>query len=129
MACSSGANQTTAQTSAKAAEESIAEVIAPAVFKEKLQEKTNALLIDIRTPGEIANGHIPNASFIDFNGGKFEEEIGALDKEQPIFLYCASGGRSGRALKMMKKLGFKEIYDLDGGMRDWTSEGMEVVKP
>lgn len=126
VGCSSSSNQT--DTKAATEEAGIAEVLAPSDFHAKLLEKTDTQLVDVRTSGEIAQGYIANAKFMDFNGGKFEEEIGTLSKDKPVFVYCAAGGRSGKACKMMQNMGFKEVYDLKGGMGSWREAGMEVVK-
>ena len=79
----------------------------------------NAQLVDVRTPGEYAGGHIGNAQNIDYNGADFKTKIDALDKSKPILVYCQAGGRSKKACTMMKGLGFSEIYELKSGYGDW----------
>jgi rhodanese-related sulfurtransferase len=86
------------------------------------------LLIDVRTPQEYQQGHIENSKNINIAGDSFKEEIQKLDKSQPVYVYCKVGGRSARATSMMKEMGFEEVYDLEGGIRNWESSGMEVVK-
>ena len=76
-------------------------------------------LIDVRTPKEYEEGHIGNASLIDFLADDFKDKIQILDKNKPVYLYCRSGGRSGKASKLMKELGFTEIRDLEGGYNNW----------
>lgn len=75
----------------------------------------NSQLIDVRTPKEFEQGHIEGAKLINFYSESFKEEIQQLDKATPVYLYCRSGGRSGKASKLLVELGFKEIYDLKGG--------------
>ena len=84
-----------------------------------LFESGEGTLVDVRTPGEVANGAIDGSINIDFNGGSFEDEIAKLDKEAPVYVYCAAGGRSGNAMNMMKDMGFSEVYNLVGGYGNW----------
>lgn len=98
--------------------EVINKVVSPSEFKE-LMNAEGAQLIDVRTPGEVAGGMIEGAQNIDYNGANFKDQIDALDRDQPVLVYCRSGGRSGRAAAMMKEMGFKEVYDLQGGYMNW----------
>ncbi len=87
--------------------------------KALIQNNSDLIIVDVRTPGEIANGKIKGALEIDYKANDFEEKIKMLDKNQKYLIYCASGGRSGRTLKKMASLGFKESYNLLGGYSDW----------
>ena len=89
-------------------------------FKEKLAATPNPQLIDVRTPEEVAEGAIPNASNIDFYSDDFNTKISALDKKRPVFVYCKSGGRSGKTAKRLNKMGFNNVYDLKGGFSNWS---------
>jgi len=82
-------------------------------------------LIDVRTPKEYADYHIPGAKMIDYKNDNFKTEFEKLDKKVPVLIYCRSGGRSGRAMKVLEKMGFK-VYNLDHGMIDWRKHGMAV---
>lgn len=86
------------------------------------------LLIDVRTPGEFASGHIENSINIDYKSDDFKDLIGELDKNQEVYVYCKVGGRSGRSAKIMEDMGFEKIYDLDGGINAWEKEGLKMVK-
>ena len=77
-------------------------------------------LLDVRTPGEFNAGHIKNADNIDFTGSDFREKVATLDREKPVLIYCHSGNRSGKASLILKELGFKEVYDLQGGYSNWN---------
>ena len=81
--------------------------------------QNNYTLIDVRTPDEFAAGYIENAVNIDFNAPNFNTQISTLDKEQPLLIYCAAGGRSAKAAALMESLGFKKVYELQGGYRNW----------
>ena len=85
-------------------------------------------LVDVRTPAEIAQGYIQGAERIDFLADGFEAKIQALDKSKPIAVVCKSGGRSARAALKLKELGFKQIFDVSGGMSSWQAENRPMVK-
>lgn len=92
------------------------------------QANKDILLIDVRTPEEYASGHIENAVNIDFFADNFQEQIEVLDRAQPVYVYCKKGGRSSNAAQKMKDMGFKNVYDLDGGILQWEKEGFKTVK-
>jgi len=98
-------------------------------LSEGLKDGKKPQLIDVRTPKEFSEGYLESARNIDISAGDFKEKIAALDKEKPVFLYCRSGGRSGRAAEMLKEMGFEKIYDLEGGILAWQKEKMAVVRP
>jgi len=86
------------------------------------------LLIDVRTPEEYASGHLENSVNIDYKADNFKELIAELDTNQDVYVYCKVGGRSNNSAKMMKKMGFKKIYDLEGGILQWEKEDFKIVK-
>jgi phage shock protein E len=93
-----------------------------------LEKEPATQLVDLRTPGELAQtGKIAGARVINFNSPDFQSQIEKLDKEKPVIVYCAAGGRSPRAAAQMGKLGFKKIYDYAGGMNDWKAKGKPTV--
>lgn len=83
----------------------------------------NVIVLDVRTPGEFAQGRLANAINVDFQSGYFEEEVSKLDKNATYAVYCRSGNRSGEAVKVMEKLGFTDMYDMNGGVIDWAAAG------
>jgi len=85
------------------------------------------VIVDVRTPAEFADGHLENATNIDFNAGSFRDNLVPLDKSNTYLIYCRSGNRSAQALTTMKDLGFSDVRDM-GGIRDWTAEGFPVVE-
>lgn len=89
----------------------------------ELSEDSNTVVIDVRTPGEIAQGYIPQADlFMDVNGGNFEEAISQLDSSKTYIVYCRSGARSSRAANIMVGKGFGTVYNLVGGINAWPGE-------
>lgn len=97
-------------------------------FSEKIKSLPDAPIIDVRTPGEFAQGHLLNALNYDWNGGNFEQQISHLDKNKPVFVYCQSGRRSASAAAKMRESGFKEVYELDGGILAWRSANLPETK-
>jgi len=100
-------------------------VLTPTEFKEKLANQT---IIDIRTPQEYSQGHIEGAVNINYYDSNFIDQIAKYDKNQPIFIYCRSGNRTSPASKKIADFGFKQIYDLEGGILSWVKNNNEVIK-
>jgi rhodanese-related sulfurtransferase len=90
-------------------------------FAEAIQGK-KVVLVDVRTPEEYSEGFIEGAINIDyFNQQSFIKQISALDKKEPVYLYCRSGNRSMKAARQLVSLGFENVYDLAGGYMAWSS--------
>lgn len=87
--------------------------------------KNNVQLLDVRTAKEFEAGHLEDAINIDVLEADFSEKAESLDKEQALYLYCRSGNRSAKASAILKDLGFKEIYDMEGGYLQWESTQIE----
>lgn len=96
-------------------------------FEQKLKDASGKSVLDVRTPEEFATGHINGAQNINFYDDNFMTQVAALDKSKPVFVYCKAGSRSAKAASMMAQAGFKEIYDLDGGMMAWGNANKPVV--
>jgi thioredoxin len=92
-------------------------------FAEKLKTIENPQLLDVRTPEEYSGEHIENATNVNWNGSDFTTKVAKYDKSKPIFVYCKVGGRSSQAANKLAALGFKEIYNLDGGIMKWSAAG------
>ena len=89
---------------------------------------SNGLLLDVRTDNEFAQGHLRGAQQIDFYRDDFSDALEKLDKDQPVFIYCRSGNRSGKAAKQMKAMGFSAVYNLEGGIGAWSKRGKPIAK-
>lgn len=100
----------------------------PTEFESMLTKDKTVQLVDVRTPEEYAAGHIEGARLIDFYDADFAARIGQLDKNKPVMVYCAAGGRSASAAEQLNKMGFKKVYDLAGGMRAWRAAGKKAVQ-
>jgi rhodanese-related sulfurtransferase len=90
---------------------------------------STSILLDVRTQEEFQSGHISGALMIDYYDEDFAHHISTLDKEKTIYIYCRSGGRSGRSMKMMREQGFDRLYNLHGGIMEWMAEGRTVKYP
>lgn len=101
-------------------------LLSPHAFRSAMNDKKDEILLDVRTPGEFKEGYIKGAKNIDWNGPGFNDEVARLDKSKPVFVYCKGGGRSGAAVQALKGMGFKEVYDLKGGIMNWKSEGLPL---
>jgi rhodanese-related sulfurtransferase len=89
-------------------------------FSKKLKEDNNAVLIDVRTPFEYQQGHIPDSVLINIANPDFPDEIQKLDKSKSYYLYCRSGSRSYHAGMFMLQMGFTNIYNLESGIISWN---------
>ena len=105
----------------------IIENIEALTFKTKISE-IDGLIIDVRTPEEFSSGYIADATNIDFYANDFDHKLNIISKNQPIYIYCRSGGRSSAAAKKLEKLGFNEVYNLSGGISSWNSAGYKINK-
>lgn len=95
-------------------------------WSEQLESDENAFLLDVRTPEEVEEGYIPNATNIDiYLGQDFVTELEKLDKTKNFYVYCRSGQRSGQACAIMNKLGFDNAFNLEGGFMNWEGEVVE----
>ena len=127
FSCNSSSSQAQAE-SVELQEGIIAKNVSAEEFKDLITGRADAILLDVRTPDEVAQGVIKNAANIDFYDGSFMTALDKLDKSKPVLIYCRSGRRSGVAMSKMSELGFTEIYNLQGGIIEWANAGEEVVK-
>ncbi|WP_224489008.1 rhodanese-like domain-containing protein [Robertkochia flava] len=86
---------------------------------EKLLER--GVLVDVRTPVEFEEGHLPGALNIDVKSEEFINEVSGIRKNRNVLLYCRSGRRSARAAEILDSLGYKKVYNLEGGYLAWDA--------
>ena len=96
-------------------------------FDQKRQEK-DAVVLDVRTPKEYAEGHVPGAVNLDVHDPKFDQKVADLDKAKTYLVHCASGVRSGAATKKMAGMGFTNLFDFHGGFHAWQNAHKPVEK-
>jgi len=95
---------------------------------DKLRANTNAVVLDVRTKSEFDAGHIPGAINIDYNAPGFQEKVAKLDPSKIYLVHCAAGRRSANACKVMEKIAFTNLVDLEPGFRAWEKAGKPVEK-
>ena len=93
-------------------------------FNEMVKSTTNPQLIDVRTADEFSKGHLMNALNIDWNGNEFDMLTSKLKKEEAVFVYCLSGGRSSAAAAQLRQSGFKNVIELNGGIMKWRGANL-----
>jgi thioredoxin 1 len=100
--------------------------LSPAEFEKRISD-ANVQLVDVRTPEEYTEKHLLRSQNINVNDKEFEANMKQLDKSKPLYVYCLSGARSQRAAEWAVKNGFKEAYNLDGGITAWMGDKRAVV--
>ena len=93
-------------------------------FSEQIKATPGAVVLDVRTPEEFTRGHLPGAINYDWNGADFQTQVKSLDKSKPLFVYCLSGGRSAKAAQSLRAKGFKNVYELGGGIMKWRAANL-----
>lgn len=90
---------------------------------EKLERDNNAFILDVRTPEEVDQGQIPDATNLNiYLGQEFLEELKKLDKSKNYYVYCRSGQRSRQACAIMNSIGIANAYNLMGGILEWNGD-------
>ena len=96
---------------------------------ETLCTRDNVVIVDVRTPEEFSTGHIANAVNIDFKNPDFKSEfLKTVNKDKIVALYCRSGRRSAGAASIISEEGYKEIYNLQGGILSWQQQNKPIEK-
>ncbi len=95
---------------------------------EKKTSKKNTLILDVRTPEEVAEGALPDALNVNFLGEDFAQQIDVLNKKTTYLIYCRTGVKSRKAADLMQKAGFKHVYMLEGGITAWKEAGKPTEK-
>ena len=95
------------------------ENLSPDEFAARMQDE-DVVILDVRTPAEVAEGKIDGAVELDFNDPRFAAQLEALDPGPTYLVYCAAGGRSSKACDMMSEAGFQKVYNLEGGYTAWS---------
>ena len=86
------------------------------------------VVVDVRTPAEFAGGHLQGAANLDSASPDLDARLGALDRDAPYIVYCHTGNRSATVTARMHELGFKHVYDVQGGIAAWTQAGLPVTQ-
>lgn len=125
-ACSDSVAPATSEATPAAASVTHVDAIAASQL---LSSNPDIVVLDVRTPAEHAEGHLPGTVVnVDFKADNFREEAAKLDRDTAYLVHCRSGGRSTSSLEILEELGFKEIHHLDGGVLAWTESGEVLEK-
>ena len=96
-------------------------------FENGINGKDSVQLLDVRTAEAFAGGHLQGALLADWKDkDEFSGRIGFIDKNKPVFVYCLGGGRSAAAAVKMRAMGYKEVYELKGGINAWKADNKPV---
>lgn len=101
-------------------------VIQPAELKALQEEGQEIILLDTRAPGEYAVSHIDGAQFVNYDKFK-KKDVNELNREAKVVVYCTVGYRSERIGEQLRKMGFKDVHNLYGGIFEWVNQGNAVV--
>jgi phage shock protein E len=107
-------------------EDSVATIDAPGLVD--VIESGEAVVIDVRTPGEYAAGHVPGALNIDVQSPSFGDEIAELPTDETYVVYCRSGNRSADATAQMADAGFIDLYNVDAGLATLAEAGVPLTQ-
>ena len=111
--------------------QSAATVIEANAASDFVSEHEDAVILDVRTPFEYEMSHITGSVNVDVQDASFEDKVAGLDPNKKYIVHCAknpSGGRSSRALESMQKLGFKNLYSLEGGFVAWKDAELPLTE-
>lgn len=103
-------------------------VAACAPAAEPISISSETVVIDVRTPGEFASGHLEGAVNIDVQSASFDETVSELPTDGDYVVYCQSGNRSAGAIDRMEGLGFTALTDAGGVGEASESTGLAITK-
>jgi phage shock protein E len=106
----------------------VIETVDPGTAAEIIATEPSAVVLDIRTPDEFAQGTIEGAVNIDFYDTAFADQLDSLDKDAHYVVFCRSGNRSGQAMGTFADLGFTDVTEIDGGIVNWYQSGLPVTQ-
>lgn len=100
---------------------------AQALIREHAGDR-NFVVLDVRTPGEFAQGHLEGAVLVDYRSPEFRQQVARLDRTKIYLVYCRTGNRSSKAMGIFQELGFRNTYHLERGIKRWVEEGLPTVR-
>jgi rhodanese-related sulfurtransferase len=96
-------------------------------FAAKLNNAKSAQILDARTEEEFAQNHIKGAVAINAKSATYQQQLSALSKDRPTFVYSIANGRSTVLSQELRAKGFKEVYELPGGLANWIGSGYPII--
>ena len=106
-------------------------VLSPSETRETIAKRSGDpgfVLLDVRTPKEFHEERIDGAVMVDYLSPTFRDEMAKLDRGKTYLVYCRTGNRTNGALKVMRELGFRNVYDFSGGITKWKEAGFPTAR-
>ncbi|GIL23940.1 MAG: rhodanese [Bacteroidota bacterium] len=103
-------------------------ILPVADFEKQVAAAKEKVVLDVRTPDEYNRGHLPDAKLMNVNDRDFKQQLSTLQKDKPVYVYCAAGVRSNKAANIMRQEGFTQVFELKGGIQSWQAAGKPVTK-
>jgi rhodanese-related sulfurtransferase len=94
--------------------------------RELIDREKDVFILDVRTKEEYNDAHIKGANLIPLH--ELETNLNKIPKDKKVVVHCAKGKRSAKACEILKDKGLKELYNMEGGINQWKSEGYPVEK-
>lgn len=105
--------------------------LSPAETRDLLAKRSGDpgfVLLDVRTRKEFDADRIAGAVIVDYRSPSFRDEIAKLDRGKSYLVYCRTGNRTNGAVKVMRELGFRNVYVFPGGITKWKEAGFPTVR-
>jgi rhodanese-related sulfurtransferase len=106
-------------------------VLSPSAAREMTEKRSGDpgfVLLDVRTPKEFNEERIGGAVMADYLSPSFRDEMAKLDRGKTYLVYCRTGHRTNGALKVMRELGFSNVYEFAGGITKWKEAGFPTAR-
>ncbi len=97
-------------------------------FIKKNMNNPDFFILDIRTPKEYKSGHLKKAVLIDYYSESFKKKLAKLDKKKIYLVYCRSANRSTKALPVLEKLKFQNVFNMGSGIKGWVKKKYPVER-
>lgn len=103
------------------------EPVTPAEVARQLEDpRTAPVLLDVRSPQEFADGHVPGA--LNLPVGQVEARAAEVPKDRPVVVYCEVGGRARLAATQLRNRGYTNVREMTGSMTAWRAAGLKIEK-
>lgn len=104
-----------------------ADTVSPAQVAQQIKDpKTAPFVLDVRTPEEFAEGHVPGAKNIPV--AEIAERAAEVPKDRPVVVYCRSGARVKRANAILRERGYANLVEMEGSMLAWDAAQLPVER-
>jgi rhodanese-related sulfurtransferase len=106
-------------------------ILSPSGTREMLTKRSgdpDFVLLDVRTRQEFDAERIAGAVVVDYRSPSFRDQISKLDRSKTYLVYCRTGNRTNGAVKVMRELGFPNVYVFSGGITKWKEAGFPTTR-